>query len=225
MASFKPVQSSFAERIYGSLIGLVQMGVDWTFFVLWNECDCPAHSMFRGVNHAKTNFSVTSAYSSQTQPTITARLNFQVTASFRVMLLWSIWPASSLFCRAEQLWQQTMGQIIYRLEMWNVKARLLECTILVLLCFRWKIRARRALSSVHQVEADGTNIPQVGGKSESPASWMYNSSVVTFQVENKRWESTEQCSSSRGRWDKSFTGWKKCESPASWMYNHSIIAS
>ena len=168
------------------------MGVDWTFFVLWNECDCPAHSMFRGVNHAKTNFSVTSAYSSQTQPTITARLNFQVTASFRVMLLWSIWPASSLFCRAEQLWQQTMGQIIYRLEMWNVKAQLLECTILVLLCFRWKIRARRALSSVHQVEADGTNIPQVGGKSECPASWMYNSSVVTFQVDIKRWEITEQ---------------------------------
>ena len=44
------------------------------------------------------------------------------------------------------------------LQVGNVKAQLLECTILVLLCFRWKIRARRALSSVHQVEADGTNI-------------------------------------------------------------------
>ena len=56
------------------------------------------------------------------------------------------------------------------LQVGNVTARLLECTILVLLCFRWKLRARRALSSVHQVEADGTNIPQVGGNSESPAS-------------------------------------------------------
>ena len=109
-----------------------------------------------------------------------------------------------------------MGQIIYRLEMWNVKAQLLECTILVLLRFRWKIRARRALSTEHRAEQlwqqtmgqitehwaqsravmaadDGTNHLQVGNvKCESPASWMYNSSVVTFQVDIKRWEITEQ---------------------------------